>query len=187
MAPRTRDPQQTPYTGLLDDNPHNPISWVGRTTGGFRWAWHTLAKRHEALYCPLSVERKEFRLLKVYPGLPKHQLCAYMFVTSLDNGKLPRYKTISYCWGESTEDSILWVNGQRAAFRLSAMRAIHRMRLPNRPMLLWIDGICIDQGNQRERETQILLMKEIYSRSIGNMIYLGGEDDTTRLALQTFQ
>jgi len=44
---------------------------------------------------------------------------------------------------------------------------------------LWIDQICIDQKNSAEKDVQIGLMDEIYSRCAECVIWLGSEDDYT--------
>jgi hypothetical protein len=38
---------------------------------------------------------------------------------------------------------------------------------------IWIDQICIDQVNVRERGTQVNIMKDIYQKSEGTIIWLG--------------
>jgi hypothetical protein len=50
------------------------------------------------------------------------------------------------------------------------------MRDETRQILLWADGICIDQSNDREKETQIPMMGQIYSRAINTVIYFGPAD-----------
>lgn len=41
---------------------------------------------------------------------------------------------------------------------------------------LWIDAVCIDQEDLDERSEQVGVMGEIYTSSIGNVIYLGEDD-----------
>ncbi|KAH9217334.1 heterokaryon incompatibility, partial [Leptodontidium sp. 2 PMI_412] len=37
----------------------------------------------------------------------------------------------------------------------------------------WIDAICIDQNNTQERSAQVARMREIYSKAISPLIWLG--------------
>ncbi|KAH8816676.1 heterokaryon incompatibility protein-domain-containing protein [Xylogone sp. PMI_703] len=48
---------------------------------------------------------------------------------------------------------------------------------------LWIDAICIDQNNIEERNEQVLLMNKIYSQAEGLLIWLGEEDEWSRIAV----
>ncbi|PMD54000.1 ankyrin [Hyaloscypha bicolor E] len=50
---------------------------------------------------------------------------------------------------------------------------------------IWIDAICIDQTNHKERETQVRIMNQIYSLAIYTIIWLGEEDQYTDMALST--
>ncbi|KAL2277951.1 hypothetical protein FJTKL_15079 [Diaporthe vaccinii] len=51
------------------------------------------------------------------------------------------------------------------------------------PRLFWIDAICIDQDNVRERNHQVGLMKQIYSMASNVYIWLGRESENSRLAM----
>jgi hypothetical protein len=53
----------------------------------------------------------------------------------------------------------------------------------NGPRRLWIDAICIDQGNLHERSQQVRLMSRIYSRSQRLLIWLGVESQDSNLAM----
>ena len=41
--------------------------------------------------------------------------------------------------------------------------ALRRLRLADRPRTLWIDAVCINQGNDDERAQQVGHMRDIYS------------------------
>ena len=49
---------------------------------------------------------------------------------------------------------------------------------------MWIDAICIDQSNLREKSSQILLMRDIYSSCQRVVIWLGEHDALTESALE---
>ena len=51
------------------------------------------------------------------------------------------------------------------------------MRLSDRPRVLWIDAICIDQSSTTERNAQVAFMATVYSAAKHNLIYLGEDDD----------
>jgi len=42
--------------------------------------------------------------------------------------------------------------------------ALRRLRKRNQSVVFWIDAICIDQTNEREKSVQIQLMDDIYRK-----------------------
>lgn len=65
--------------------------------------------------------------------------------------------------------------------------ALRRLRMPARPVVLWVDAICIDQDNAKEKDDQVARMVEIYSRASRVVIWLGDEDDRSRSAMKFIQ
>ena len=65
--------------------------------------------------------------------------------------------------------------------------ALRRLRMPARPVVLWVDAICIDQDNAAEKEDQVARMVEIYSRASRVVIWLGEDDDRSRSAMEFIQ
>ncbi|MDE9440026.1 hypothetical protein EWS82_13185, partial [Staphylococcus xylosus] len=62
--------------------------------------------------------------------------------------------------------------------------ALRRLRLADRPRILWIDAVSIDQHNFPERNHQVTLMSQIYSGASEVIIYLGESDDNFDLAIE---
>ncbi|KAK4553879.1 hypothetical protein LTR86_009054 [Recurvomyces mirabilis] len=50
---------------------------------------------------------------------------------------------------------------------------VPEMRRKRSVRTLWIDAVCINQSDRLEREWQVRLMKEIYSATVGCLVYLG--------------
>ncbi len=50
---------------------------------------------------------------------------------------------------------------------------------------IWIDGLCINQDDPEERNQQVALMAELYSKANLTIAYLGEPDEHTLAALQT--
>jgi hypothetical protein len=48
---------------------------------------------------------------------------------------------------------------------------------------IWIDALCIDQGNIQERSEQVKLMSRIYQTAIRVIVWLGSEDHSTEPAM----
>jgi hypothetical protein len=93
----------------------------------------------------------------------------------------PPYKAVSYAW----DDSALPVSKRRRSpeiicnnelVRISANldALLKRLRcLARRSQCLWVDSLCINQHDAQERRQQVLMMREIFSRSEEVIIWLG--------------
>ncbi|KAL9133452.1 MAG: hypothetical protein Q9175_005369 [Cornicularia normoerica] len=58
--------------------------------------------------------------------------------------------------------------------------ALKRLRALYLARKFWIDQLCIDQDNLREKEQQLALMADIYRRSCRLLIWLGDDGDESR-------
>lgn len=137
-------------------------------------------------YRGLNAQLKDFRLLEVHPGSDNDPLTTTLRPASFASKQAPSYETISYCWGDPLDRVDLQINHGEYRRPRTAVEAIRRVRLLKRKRTIWIDAICINQIDAIEKVQQVLLMKEIYARSKGNLIYLGEEDETTAVFAERF-
>lgn len=125
----------------------------------------------------LDAARQEIRLLEVAPSQrpsdPVH--CTIMRVSLLSEPK-PSYETISYCCGDIKDRASIVLNGEPFSALATAGLALRRMRCTDRPRTLWLDCVCINQDDVRERGQQVAMMDEIYGQTQRNLIYLGEDD-----------
>ena len=98
------------------------------------------------------------------------------------------YDALSYVWGKEKSTNFLIRDGQPVQIQANLDAALRSLRLPNRPLRLWVDAICIDQENLSERSSQVQIMKLIYKHAKTVIIWLGPETEgvsgAIRLALQ---
>lgn len=137
------------------------------------------------LFKPLNPDRKEVRLLCVLAGRHEDPIICTLHQAGLNDHRPPRYETISYCWGDADDQATIEINELILSVPTSSAAAIRRVRLPNDSRMVWIDAVCINQEDRVERAQQVSLMGDIYSSSIGNLVYLGEGDETTVLALHS--
>jgi len=133
-------------------------------------------------YEALPVSRREIRVLEVAPGNGNDMIKCKMKRISLRTWRVRTrhvraYETISYCWGAPRDPSTIELNGHLTPVPASSEAAVRRMRLSDRPRVLWIDAICIDQSSTTERSAQVALMATVYSTAQHNLVYLGEDDD----------
>lgn len=86
------------------------------------------------------------------------------------------YYAVSYMWGTTSTTHQLCVHGHFMQVHNNIwcfLNQIVNNLSKLRGVQLWIDAICIDQSNHRERNHQVRLMSEIYSRASKVLVWLG--------------
>lgn len=133
-------------------------------------------------YPPLS--RQQIRILELHPG----QFDCPIVITlhKCDLGKATyAYEALSYVWGDPTRKIPIECNGAKLLITSSLETAFRRLRFRNKTRILWIDAICINQDDLKERQQQVPYMGEIYPRAEKVLVWLGEADKKVELALKT--
>jgi hypothetical protein len=114
-----------------------------------------------------------FRYLVLHPGLDGPLECDIHIATMA----LTQFEAISYVWGEDMSDQMVICDGRVIMITPNLARVLRRMRLPDTPVKLWADSICIDQENYEEKEHQVGLMGKIYREAERVRLCIGPDDD----------
>jgi Heterokaryon incompatibility protein (HET) len=140
---------------------------------------------HQDIYAPLHDEEQEIRLLHIAPGVATDRITTTLHVVSMSGN--PAYEALSYTWGSLTITEPILVNCTpfRATYNMAS--ALRRLRSPESTRVVWVDAVCINQQDIRERNSQVLLMSRIYSECSSCIIWLGEEDNQSRAAFQLLQ
>lgn len=97
------------------------------------------------------------------------------------------YEALSYTWtakNESTpERTGIYCDGSYISITFHLASALFQLRHGSQTRNLWIDQVCIDQGNAFEKDCQIPLMGQIYSQATTVVIWLGSGDHDSDLAM----
>jgi hypothetical protein len=66
----------------------------------------------------------------------------------------PQYEALSYVWGSTDNLVDIAIGNSNETLRVTQnlATALSYLRYKNEPRRLWIDAICVDQQNLRERE-----------------------------------
>lgn len=137
-------------------------------------------------YEPLKIEGEYIRLILLQPAL---QYDAQLHVTFLHSQELNddalRYEAISYTWGEPVFNSALLIGDDRQLMITSNLSdALKRVRRPTKSRALWVDALCINQGNDEEKSKQIPMMASIFHNASRVLAYVGeGETEEKGLRL----
>jgi hypothetical protein len=106
----------------------------------------------------------DIRVLSLLPGLFDDPLDCQLAVAPIE--QQPMYDALSYMWGNPSDTRLITVeNDQAFPVTVSLENALRHIRLQTRIRNLWIDAVCINQSDIKERSNQINLMREIYSRA----------------------
>lgn len=154
------------------------------STGSPREAAHELDGNGKFQYKPLDLNSKCIRLLEVLSESNTGRIKCDLREVSLDND--PGYIALSYTWDRNMQAKEIEVKGRLLTIGQNLWRFLHRYLLASESTrsFLWIDALCIDQANVRERNHQVNQMREIYAGANSVIVWLGDEvdDTTTQLA-----
>ena len=136
------------------------------------WKDQCKAIAHPYEYSPLPSAR-HIRLLILNPGSSTTPIA--FSLTAYDFSDCPPYEALSYTWGDSTITVLTKCDGKELLIGANLYSALHRLRSEDSPRVLWIDGICINQNDLGERNSQVRLMRDIYSGASSVAVWLGNE------------
>ena len=121
--------------------------------------------------------------------------CSFLEVSLLENSQ--KYRALSYYWGVENSGSfvtvlrdridkrgqsrhkdkwrsaILFAKKPRFSVRDNLYAALRHFREKDRDVVLWIDALCINQENKKEKSAQVARMAEIYSSADSVCVWLG--------------
>lgn len=100
---------------------------------------------------------------------------------------MPHYTAISYTWGSAVRDESIILDGSLRNVTRSAHEVLVRVRLQSKPILIWIDSICINQDDTKEKSKQIQLMGQIYSMASNTVGWIGQSAEDSDLAIKSIK
>lgn len=95
-----------------------------------------------------------------------------------------RYEALSYEWGSRLKHKQpIYVNGVPRTIRKNLYDALLHLRRSRWDRYLWIDALCINQEDVKEKNHQLPLMGPIYGRAWDVLAWLGLTSDDSHLAI----
>ncbi|KAF2717438.1 HET-domain-containing protein [Polychaeton citri CBS 116435] len=134
-----------------------------------------------SIYSQLPVKENQIRILTLLPGDPDDDLICILETTSLDL-RVTEYESLSYAWGDKHDITKIQIlsasmSGDSQAIDLDITRNLHTalryLRRPDAARKLWVDAICINQLDMKERGQQVSIMKSIYAGATCVLVWLG--------------
>jgi hypothetical protein len=115
-----------------------------------------------------------FRYLVLQPGAGYEPLVCNLHTAQIADNE---YHAISYVWGTEIRDQTIICNGHVMMVTINLFKALHCIRLPDRPLALWADSICINQEDTNEKSHQVSLMGKVYRAAKCVLIFIGSNDN----------
>lgn len=185
---------QAEIEGVPKDDLASEDRYESISTGAVSAATKMLENDY-SIYSPLDRDRRDIRLAFLAPGKSNEPLMVILHAVSYPWSHNHPYLALSYTWGSMDETRSLWMSHSRCReqtgcedmelkdgvlFRCTAHleKALRAIRNEEHGIHLWIDALCINQGDLDERAHQISLMADIYGRAMKVGIWLGEGPET---------
>jgi Heterokaryon incompatibility protein (HET) len=138
--------------------------------------------RYEPLCAPDAVRVVVLKPAKVFEDPLRCDIIQYSrseFLCNPDN--TAHYTAVSYTWGEPVFSEHILCNSDSSIVRITtnANSLLRHLRKQHVARYLWIDAICMNEGDAVEKAEQIPLMGKIYETAKKVRIWLGDADEDT--------
>lgn len=162
-------PPEDPYAGVQIQPESEETFAPAQSSGLGSQSYH---------YTPLDlIHGRRIRVLVLKPGKPGDPLCCELEHVNLQQG--PIYEALSYTWADETGDDSICrsiqcgKDNQLLGITKNCEAALLRLRRQDEDRRLWVDAVCIDQSNIRERNHQVKNMIAIFRSALRVVVFLG--------------
>jgi hypothetical protein len=127
------------------------------------------------------------RLLRLLPHEDKNSpIRCQLFDYSLqESGKrIHLYDALSYVWGDPENTRPIHIGEHDLPVTKNLYAALSHLRNFSLERIIWVDAICINQKNDKEKVQQIQFMAKIYSQANRVLVWLGEAADNSDQALE---
>jgi hypothetical protein len=135
---------------------------------------------------------QQIRLLNLLPGPFGTSIYVQLGATILAHDSIPDFEALSYTWGSPDHPVNIFFNVPSRSLQFLPITrnlecALQHLRYIDRPRVLWIDAICVNQQDIQERSKQVPRMTDIYSLTKNVLVWVGPEADNSTLALDVLR
>ena len=138
------------------------------------------------LHSPL-LQPDSIRLLQLLPskGDPKNLRCKLFEYALRRSDKVTRpYEALSYVWGSEDNPQSITINNQNFTVGQNLYAALLHLQDHSISRIIWVDAVCINQTDGKEKEHQIQLIAEIYAKASRVIVWLGDAQGNSKRALE---
>ncbi|KAK9413776.1 hypothetical protein SUNI508_11594 [Seiridium unicorne] len=133
---------------------------------------------YEAIPLPVTSDHPKtwapsVRLIRLKSGGEGDPVKCDLFSASLTESH--RFTALSYVWGNYNDKVSICVNDRVVTTTRNLYAAMVHLRDRSAEIILWVDALCINQGNLPERTSQVEHMPQIYGTAAEVIAWLGEE------------
>ncbi len=151
----------------MDNEPHHPESTESYT------------------YQPLKSAPAEIRVLILHAGSGNDPIQCTLFHVEFAGAD---YQAMSYVWGPPSDvaDEKVIINGllHSKPLQRNLRQRLLEIRDESHDILLWIDALCINQEDPKEKGHQVAMMGDIFKKAGNVIVWLGPAADNSHLAME---
>lgn len=136
-------------------------------------------------YTPLNEELNEVRLLTLHEGDFTAGVQVSIHTVPLMPENPPIYEALSYVWGSTENLTDIKVGNDCLAVTRNLAKALPYLRYKDKPRTLWIDAICVNQQDLKERGHQVKNMADLYRLANRVIVWLGPEKNHSDRGMRT--
>ncbi|KAK5735548.1 hypothetical protein LTR17_008081 [Elasticomyces elasticus] len=129
---------------------------------------------------------RQIRLIVLDPGTKAASISfSFQFanIYTEDSSQHTSWEAISYRWAEDPGQlHNVHVGNETWQIDDNIFRMLNDLRLADQERRLWIDALCINQGDEREKAEQVQLMRNVYEQARQVIIWLGCKDQQVEAA-----
>jgi hypothetical protein len=138
-------------------------------------------------YSPLSPGSDNIRLLCLMPHKDETApIQCEVFEYSLQGSSKGThlYEALSYVWGSPETPKSISIDKHNLPITANLHASLSRLRDRSLERIIWVDFVCINQEDEKEKERQIPSMTKIYGQANRVIVYLGEAADDSDQALE---
>ncbi|KAI0965378.1 heterokaryon incompatibility protein-domain-containing protein [Xylaria arbuscula] len=134
-------------------------------------------------YRPITSD--QIRVAEIHPGESDDPVAITIhherFVAEESSeAHLVAYEALSYVWGSTENMEPILADNLELSTTRNLNSALKHLRYQDESRFMWIDALCIDQGNEIEKGPCVAMMGDIYRRASRVVVWLGeAENDST--------
>lgn len=136
---------------------------------------------------PQTFGTSSVRLATIHPGVGDDEVVVTLRIEPFTVCHPPKYEALSYAWGSTKSPRVIYVGlSDRATLRVTTgLRvALQHLRYPHQERVVWVDAICIDQANDREKGPQVAMMGQLFECASRVVVWLGPEGHGSAVAME---
>ena len=125
------------------------------------------------LYTPLDKGKEHIRILHLPPGAFDTDIRCELSIELTKTS----FEALSYVWGDTDDNRVIEVQGHQMEITPNLESALRHIRDESETRRLWVDALCINQGDNKERNHQVGIMGAIYKGAEKVIAWLGPTEE----------